>query len=381
LPKIGGAEIAVHNVATNLVKMGVATTILTCRREKLNSVNLNYQINYYYEMPRGHLQGHVFLARLLLLHKKHKFDLIHVHKAQRAYYVLKIKNYLGVPIIITTHGGDIQRYPEINYGDRLNPKWNRRIEYAIQHADLLTAIGTSTRRHYSELGVPAEKIVDIPNGVDTERFNFCPINIKDQLGIEKSHFLLLSVGRYHIKKGYEFLLQAIPEILKYTNDFKMLIVGKKLEALNPLIKDLAIEPYVVLLEEQSLENTGESTFDFSKLPNDFLLSAYQSSDIYVSAALIEGFALTIVEAMAAGLPLVATNVEGNEDAVLPNENGILVPPKNPKELACAIIKLMKSSDLRQRYGEKSKRISKSYDWRLISKKYLWAYSKLINKIP
>ncbi len=376
LPVIGGAEIAVHNIAKNLTQLGVNVSVLTSRGYKQNSIHSNYPIHYYYRTPKGSFQGIVLLARLLILQKKYRFDLIHVHKAQRAFYVLKIKNLLKVPIIITTHGGDIQLYPEINYGDRLNPKWKDKIEYAIKNADIVTAIGKSTRNHYSTLGVAENRIVDIPNGVDTDRFNSPTNNLKNILGIPENHLLLLSVGRYHIKKGYEYLLKSLPTVSRSFTNFKLLIVGRNLNVLKPLIKNLGIESFVILSDEQSFNSHSDFSLNFDQLPNDFLLSAYKSSDIYISSSLIEGFALTLVEAMAASLPVIATNVEGNEDAVVHDKNGILIPPKDHLKMAQAIIELIKNPDLRKRYGKKSNYFSTAYDWRLITGKYLTTYLNL-----
>lgn len=264
------------------------------------------------------------------------------------------------------------------YGKRLIPKWDRRIKYAARHADLLTAISPSTRREYIKIGIPETKIGDIPNGVNLKRFKTKHEDIRKILAIPGETKILLSVGRYHIVKGYEYLIGALPKVVRYNKNFKCLIIGKRLEILKPLIKKLSIENFVILVHEQ-LFNAGEDcTLDLEKIPNDLLLSAYKSSNIYISSSLIEGFALSLVEAMAAGLPIIATNGPGNKDAIVDGVNGILVPPKDPKLLADAIITLLSDCNLRQQLGATARELAKQYDWRIIADQYFTAYKSLIS---
>lgn len=380
LPTIGGAEIAIHHLSNALTQMGEEVVIFAPKNKSLRNFNLGYKIESYPMMYRGkkYIQGYIFATYLIIIQKRYKFDIIHVHKAKMGYYATKIKKLLKVPIIITTHGGDIQKYYEINYGDRLDPFWNKRIEYAIKNADLLTAIGSSTRRDYLDIGVKEGMIIDNPNGVDLNRFNASCKDIRDILGLSKDIKILLAVGRYHIKKGYEYLIKAMPNIISQYKNVKCLIIGNGLDILRKMINDLNVKEHIILLDQQSFNHSENSSIiDLNKLPNDILLSAYKSSDIYVSSSLIEGFALTLVEAMAAGLPLVATNVPGNEDAVIDGGNGFLVPAKDPKSLAEKIITLLNNDSLKAELGARSRYLAKKYDWKLIASQYLTQYKRLI----
>jgi len=378
LPKIGGAELAVHYLAEELTKIGEKVIVLASTRKLRKQFDSNYKVAYYPLMPRGYLQGYIFAIFMFFLHRRYRFDVIHFHKAQMGYFGTKIKGLINVPIIITTHGEDIQRYYEINYGDRLDPIWNKRIEYAITNADILTAIGSSTRRDYVEIGVAENKIVSIPNGVNLRRFNDTYQDIRSLYGLPKDVKILLSVGRYHVKKGYEYLLKAMPYIIAEYRKVKLIIIGSRLHILNNLKMELNLEEYVIFLGQQSFNyNKDKSQIDLAKIPNDTLLSAYKSSDIYVSSSLIEGFSLVLVEAMAAGLPIVATNVPGNEDGVIDGENGFLVESKDPEALANNIVRLLKNDRLREKLGKKSKGLAKRYDWESITQEYLESYRLLI----
>lgn len=380
LPTIGGAELAMHHLSRALTQMGEEVVVFAPGNNLVRKFITDYKIKFYPLIPKGkkYFQGYIFAANLYFLQKRYKFDLIHVHKAEMGYYATKIRKLLKVPIIITTHGGDIQSYPEINYGERLNPVLNKRIEYSIKNADLLTAISCSTRKHYLDIGVMQSKIVDIPNGVDINRFDDKCHDFHDLLSLPKDTKLLLTVGRYHIVKGYEYLIKAMPYIINQYKNVKSVIIGKRLNILKKLIRELGIEEYVILLDQQSFNLSQDNhKINLNYIPNDELLSAYKSSDIYVSSSLIEGFPLTMVEAMAAGLPLVATDVPGNKDAVVDGENGFLVPSKDPKALANKITKLLKNSNLRIKLSARSKELAKKYDWHIITNQYLKQYKRLV----
>jgi len=377
LPNIGGAEIVMHYIASFLSRIGEYVYVLVPFNECFNKENFNYNILTYPELISSKFRYFSFCLHLIYYKYKYNFDLIHVHKAQMGYYVTKIKKVLKVPIILTTHGGDIQKLPEINYGARLNPRWEKKIEYAVKNADLLTAIATSTVQEYIDIGVETSKIVEIYNGVDLERFKKKCQNIRDLLGIPKEVILILSVGRYHKKKGYEYLLKAMSYVLEKNQNVKCLIIGKGLEILREPIDELNLSKHVILLKQQFFHLKNDSHF-MKNVKNDLLLAAYKTCDVFVSSSLIEGFSLAVVEAMAAGLPIIATNVSGNEDAVKDGINGFLVDPKNPQAIAEKILLLIQNHQLRKSMGSMSRKLANRYDWEIIVRKYLKEYINLLN---
>lgn len=378
--QIGGAELTVHHLARQFANRGHETTVLTNSSYKSEKFHPNYTMRYYPKTPKAFLQGQIFAMYLLILQLRKKFDLIHFHKAYMAYYATKIRHLLKVPIIVTSHGGDIQTCPEINYGKRLDAAWDNRIQYTIRNADLLTAIGSSTRKEYMAIGAKKENIVDIPNGVDLERFNADCQDIRDVLDLPKDIRIILTVGRHIPAKGYEYLIEAMAYIKDQYQNVKCLMVGRELNELINTINRFDVSKYVILLDQQSFNSLGNgSQIDHDRLPNDTLLACYKSSDIYVSASLIEGFPLVVVESMAAGLPIVATKVPGNEDAVAHGGNGFLVAAKDPKTLAEKIVTLLKNEKLKDKFGRRSKKLAKNYDWDLIVSKYLVQYSLLLNR--
>ncbi len=377
-PTIGGAELVVHHLSKHMTMIGEDVVVFTHHRKYNTLIKSNYNVKFYPRTPKEFVQGYIFATSLFILQRRFNFDLVNVHVAKMGYYATKIKRILKVPIVITTHGRDIQKFPEIGYGFRLDPIWNERIEYALKNADLVTAIGSSTKNEYLKIGVPIERIAYIPNGVDLKRFKETHQNIRKILKLANNTKIVLAVGRYDVKKGYEYLIKAIPEVTKEYMNVKFLLIGKGLNILQPLIKKLSIEPYVIILEQQKFNKNKSSIINLNKIPNDILLSAYKSSDVFVSPSLIEGFALVLIEAMASGLPIIATNVPGNEDAIINGKNGFFVPPKSPKALALKILEVLNNDKNRINLGKNSSEMSRQYDWIKITNKYLVQYKKLIN---
>ncbi len=378
LPRIGGAEVAVHCLASNFSQSGIETTVLTESSNQVDNLSSPYSIMHFLHTPRDILKGPLFALRLLYLQRKHRFDIIHFHKAYMAYYALKLVGpLLKAKIVITGHGGDIQVCPEINYGGRLKPGWDKKIRYAVQHADLLTAIGRGTHDTYLELGADKKKIIDIANGANLARFGSGPATLRESIGVSNNEKLVLSIGRYNLAKDQEGLVRAMALVRQKNSDIRCVFIGKKLEILEPLIKQMQLEDAIILVDQQDFETKSDNTIDPEKIPNEFILSAYRSSDLYVSSSVIEGFPLTLVEAMAGGLPIVATNVWGNEDAVNDGENGLLVPARSPAEMADAIIRLLTDEPLRRSMAEAAVKESKQYDWNVIASQYIDAYKNLL----
>jgi len=122
------------------------------------------------------------------------------------------KLFRNIPLIITPHGEDIQRVPELNYGLRLDDKWDRIIRNNLKTAQIVTAISRSVENELDFL--EKMKIRQIPNGVhlaaySTERGTY----LRDRLDIDDEKVIFLSVGRDHIKKGYKYGIKAIASLV------------------------------------------------------------------------------------------------------------------------------------------------------------------------
>ena len=149
---------------------------------------------------------------------------------------------------------------------------------------------------------------------------------------------IVCVGALVKRKGHEFLLKAFKKVLNCINDVDLLIIGwgPEEQELKKLVNNLGITDNVRFIDYVE-------TSEFPKY--------YSSSEFFVSATLHEGFGVVFAEAMACGLPIVSTNVGAVPEVV--GEAGILVEPKNPEQLAEAMLKLLNDSKLREELSKKA----------------------------
>jgi len=185
---------------------------------------------------------------------------------------------------------------------------------------------------------PKKLITVVHNAVDLNLFK--PMNKK----VFKRK-TILSIGRLDKIKGYEFLLEAMKRVLEINKDVDLLIVGRGPEEHNikKIAKNLDISDNVIFI-------------DF--IPSNDLPVYYSSSEFFALATLCESFGIVFIEAMACGTPVVSTNVGAVPEVV--GEGGILVEPRNPDQLAEAMLKLLNDENLRQELSKKALEQAKKF---------------------
>ena len=151
--------------------------------------------------------------------------------------------------------------------------------------------------------------------------------------------------------------------LNKDNDFVYVIVGNNTQRLNYLIQKLSLDKKIY-----TLSNKDRNT----------IIKCYQSAWCFFSPSIIEGLSLVSIEAMATGLPLVVTNVPGNEDIVRDNQCGLIVKNKDPHSMANGILSLSSDQSLYKKCQKMAIENRHLYDWKNIAKKYLDVYKKVIN---
>lgn len=191
--------------------------------------------------------------------------------------------------------------------------------------------------------VPRQKIIQIYNGVDTEIFY--PAGIRYPNRQEKGEYLTIgTVGRLQGEKDQITLVKAINRVLssienRKDRNIRLVIVGDGplRQDLEGLIDEMGISEHVELLGSRD---------DINELMRKF--------DLFVLPSLTEGISNTILEAMATGLPVIATNVGGNPELVLDNETGVLVPVTDDNAIADAIIKYIDKPELLAIHGDRGR---------------------------
>jgi glycosyltransferase involved in cell wall biosynthesis len=213
-----------------------------------------------------------------------------------------------------------------------------------------------------ESGVPAEKIKTIANGIDVQAFEHGqPLPALSVTGGK----VVGTVARLDLQKGFEYLLRAVRELCNSFYGLKVVIVGEgpDRKAIEGMVQEYGLQSNVVLAGQQS------------DMPG-----VYAAMDIFVLPSLNEGLPMTILEAMAASKPVVATRVGAIPKVINDGENGLLVDPRDTDGLRNAIASLLADPGKCRRMGEKAHEwVSRNYTSEAMALKYRQLYEGVLGR--
>jgi glycosyltransferase involved in cell wall biosynthesis len=381
-PRIGGEASYASFIAKTISNMGHNLIIMTSNTEgQMNiSNNENFNIKYISTIKTTPFESFLFNIRtkkaLLNLLKTNKMDIIHQTYDYNTFPISKDK--INVPIITTIHHPFKEERKlikaNLSFMEYLNYLSRRRLHYLeimqkklCERADKIISVSTYTARSViKEFNIPPDKIEVIPNGVDINRFN-PNINVeemREKWGIQ-SEPIVLFVGRLDYNKGIKYLIGGFSKLIKDISDAKLVIVGQgpDRDHLNHLIDKHNLIKSVILA---------------GRVENKDLPKAYCASNVIVLPSLMEGFGISLLEAMACGKPCIATSAGGTTDVVVDGKTGFIVPPSDPLSLYQAMYTLLSDDNLSQKFGMASrKRAEKNFAWDAIAKRTINLYEEMI----
>jgi glycosyltransferase involved in cell wall biosynthesis len=212
-------------------------------------------------------------------------------------------------------------------------------------------VETQAKACYSSI-----KINVIPDGVDLSKFRPVEKDANPDATVK-----ILTIGRLIPRKGFDYLIRSLPEVIKTARkDFYVEIVGD-----GPLRDELTC------LTEQL--HVADKVIFAGTVPYEQLAEKYQQADAFVLSSLAEGMPLVVLEAMASGLPIIASGVQGIEDLVEEGVNGHLFPPADHKSLGQYLAAVINDDAIRLQMGKESAKIVRKYDWANIAEQYLRIY--------
>ena len=386
LPTIGGKEVVVHYLAKTFHQLGHQVRV-TGPAGWWGRRNLKFEYPVHrWPTLRGFFPEQVTMARIALDTVLFGADVIHAHSTYPpGFLACRLKRYKNIPVVITPHGEDIHLVPEIGFGQRANPKIEPKIRQAVQQADVLTAISKSVADSLIDAGADPKKIVMIPNGTDAQRFAATvDMDVRAWLQIEADAKIILTVGNYHLRKGYQVLFESMHHVLKEEPKARLVIVGRdEAQQLAELKAQHRLNGKVMLTGAIPLPRQilGTQPKDGSNgFEQDVLAGLHQAADVYVSAGVTdgsEGLSLAVLDALTAGLPIVATNISGNKDIIENGKSGLLVEPGSAEQMAQAMVYLLKNRAIAHEYGKNAFAVSRQYHWRSVADQYLALYRKLV----
>ena len=335
----GGAEMQLVRLATRLKMRGWDVAVVSLLPPKAYLEELEkagipvYSLNIHKKFPDPRP-----LFRLIRLIRKFRPHIIHSHMVHANILARIVRPFVSVPVLVCTAHNIDER------GRKGSGKL-RILAYRFTDflCDLTTQVSKAGLERYVQIrAVPRHKIRYIPNGVDLERFRFDPVarsRLREELNLQNK-FVWIAVGRFHHAKDYPNMFYAFAQILGKKPAARLLIAGDG--------------PLRIEMEKlaQKLGITQQVKFLGIRCDVPELLSA---SDAYVMSSEWEGMPMVLLEASAATLPIVATDVGGNREIVIHGKTGFLVPPKDPTALAQGMLKLMNlSEEDRRKMGQNAR---------------------------
>ena len=261
------------------------------------------------------------MHRMVAVLNRKTIDVVHTHMSRAHIFGVLLRWFGGVPCVATAHNRLFQ------------PHW--------MFNDLVIAVSDATRRYHETYNlVRSDRIVTVRNFIDYDRFAGVPFTAREEvrreLKIDLASRVIGIVGSVIPKKGQIYAVRAVPKILAGSPLTKLLLVGEighqgYADDIRRTAAELGVADQIVWAGERDDVNR--------------ILAAV---DVSVSPSLGEALGMTILESMAAGRPVVASNVGGIPECVQPGKTGILVPPRDSQALARAVTRLFADQALRAR---------------------------------
>jgi glycosyltransferase involved in cell wall biosynthesis len=334
--RIGGMEIASYNIAKHLADNGHSIHVITSSYSKYH-LNKDKFAVHTINMMGTKIIGPFFDQRKILpIIKEINPEIIHAQGISTSgisgFTAFLIKNLLKIPYVVYGRGGDVYPFK----AEKIL------VKAILNEADSIIALTKSMKKEMQKIS--AKEISVIPNGIDIDRFNDSSPKFSESLDTK-----IIFVGNLRPEKGVSYLIEAIGHITKKYINSRLLIVGEgpQKENLEKLVNKLNINNRVIFS---------------GKVTTDEVPVYLKNSDIFVLPSLQEGFPNVLLEAMASGLPVVATDVNGINEIIEDIKNGFLVQSKNSEEIAKKILLLINNNDLRKNICDENRKKAAKYSW-------------------
>ncbi len=362
-PKLGGQEAVVDALARHFTQLGHRAVVLAQMPRapiRPRDQELPYPVARHPRFVSTRRFVSFYRRWLIKLHAREKFDVIHCHDVYPTGYLAALaKPALRIPIVITSHGGDVKEDNVRIIKPGMRPRFIR----AVESADVLISIGKFTEEGYRKLSSNLPPMVSIPNGIDLKPFEQpAPRSARIDAKIENGKYILF-LGRLARRKGGDVLLRAIAR-LPASSQVVFVIAGTGDEegVLRALAEQLNIGPRVRFV------GRADGTEKMWLLQN--ALCVVMPSRVW------EAFPLVLIEAFAAGKPVVGSDIPGIRDLIEPDRTGILVPEESDEALADVLQKLISKPDDARRMGEAARQTAKNFSWDAIAARHLSLYASL-----
>ncbi len=373
----GGQNIYVAELAIALGSLGVDVEVYTRREDPDIAAEVVLSPGVIVKqvdagppqyLPKDSLFVHMeqFSKELVKAWTLSKPDLIHSHFWMSGYASLKAAQFFSIPVVQTFHAlGTTKRRFQGN-ADTSPPERQVIEPMLAKKANHLLATSTHEISELMAMGASYESISVIPCGVDLEIFSPCGPAEQKSPSIPR----IVVVSRLVERKGIGDVVFALSHLDK----------GELVIAGGPSKDELYLDPEVIRLKAIAKDLGISHRVDFrGRLDRDELSCLYRSADVVVCVPWYEPFGMVALEATSCGVPVIASSVGGLLDTIEDGVNGILVPPKNPKQIAIELKKLLDQTDFRRSLGQMGVVKARSrYGWNQVANEILKVYEEVLS---
>jgi len=295
--------------------------------------------------------------------RKFKPHIIHAHTATPDGYLgLTIKMKYNLPLVCSLRGSDIHTYP---YNDSVTYRLTRKV---ILNADQILSVSDALRISAEQIAKPKNPIKVVYNGCELPplaNFQIKRGEIRSQLGIGENDVAIIFVGDIDKVKGIFELMEAFKLLKSKYPHLHLILLG-----------DGPDRQPVLNMISSGIDNANVHLI--GKIPHDDVYHWLRASDLFVLPTYNEGLPNALLEAMACGLPVIATNVGGIPEVVRHGQNGILIEARNVNTLYQSIEKMLADPEIARNMGSSANRlIQQNFSWLNNAGKMMEIYKELI----
>ncbi len=371
---VGGISRVVEGLSRSLTELGQEVHVITNEMPGFPAEDndrgvLVHRVAIESPTPNFHtwvmMMNHYFAKRAgRLVREVGNFDISHVHDWLVLPAGAETKSYLGTTLVSTLHSLEFRRSGGV---DTPESKMADSLEWWITYESSIIILCSKSMKDdtISHFRVPQDKLRVIPIGIDRSKFKDRKPDrekTREKYGVHSEEKLVLFVGRLTSQKGCEYLIRAIPYIAKFFN-VKLLIAGDGY--LRGELEGIAVRAGV-----------RTRTIFAGFVGDDDLTDLFLCSDLMMIPSVYEPFGVVALEAMAARLPVVASNVDGLAEIIKHEENGILVFPRDSSSIAWGISRILSDQANTQRLVENAWRdVESRFSWSTVARQTLEVYKE------
>lgn len=371
-PVIGGVGQVVRELAKRQVSEGHEVHVFTSNWDKKGKIKVKEEI---IDGIKVHRLAYIFQAANFMTFwpevfwklLSEKFDIVHSHLFAHPHFVFATfaAKIQGVPHVHTTHCPWSDAYRSLVGRLGVLISYNLFSRIALKFTNKVIAITPWELDFIKKYGAAQSKIKVLPNGMSDIFFKkIKQNNFKKKNQINKK--LVLFFGRLNSTKAPDKFVEIAKSILKERKDITFVIRGPD-EGMRRTVEEMIKGNKNILLLKESRDRNE-------------IAQMYQAADVFVLPSYREGLPLTLFEAMASGLPVVASPVNGVPYEMKEPENGFLVNYGDIEKFKARILELLDNNKLRKKISEYNKKYAQRYDWNVISKETMKLYKNEINRL-